>query len=432
MTRNDIDDTVRDMWSTRPHRRKDDRKIAGVAAAIGRRYGIDPVLVRVAFVVTTIFSGIGIALYLLGWLLLPAAGDEVSGAEALFGNGRSSMSKPLTILLAIALIPATLGPFDSPFHALLGLAGVAAVVFLLHKSRGGAQPGVGGPSMPGTFDTAASTTANAAGGTTVDTAAGTTAATAGAAAPTPTSDDTTGRTTPPAWDPLGAAPFAWDLPEPTPAEPAEPQQRAKRRRSAVTPVTIALALMMGGAAAIVAMTTSGVGAVEVAAVTLAVIGAGLVVGSLVRGGRGLIAVAIPLGLITYAMAVMPASHFGPRHGFGDRTWQAHTAAEVQPTYQLRAGDATLDLRELALPDSANVPTTVHLGLGELTVLLPANADVTVHCEASVVGEVQCLDGSGEGPKAVVDRTDYGADGQGKGGTIVLNASVGTGQITVSR
>ena len=42
--------------------------------------------------------------------------------------------------------------------------------------------------------------------------------------------------TPPAWDPLGAAPFAWDLPEPGPVPAPAPQ-----RRSRVTPVTLALA-----------------------------------------------------------------------------------------------------------------------------------------------------------------------------------------------
>ena len=37
-----------------------------------------------------------------------------------------------------------------------------------------------------------------------------------------TIDAPTPRTTPPDWDPLGVAPFAWDLPEPTPL-PARPQ-----------------------------------------------------------------------------------------------------------------------------------------------------------------------------------------------------------------
>jgi signal transduction histidine kinase/phage shock protein PspC (stress-responsive transcriptional regulator) len=61
----------------RPLLRRDlDHKIvAGVAAGIARTIGIDPLLVRVAFVVLTIVSGIGIPLYLAGWLLMaPSTG----------------------------------------------------------------------------------------------------------------------------------------------------------------------------------------------------------------------------------------------------------------------------------------------------------------------------------------------------------------------
>ena len=70
-----------DWWSRRPRRSGSDRKIAGVAGGVGRAFGVDPVLIRVAFVVLTIFAGFGLTLYVLGWLLLPADGDEVSPGE---------------------------------------------------------------------------------------------------------------------------------------------------------------------------------------------------------------------------------------------------------------------------------------------------------------------------------------------------------------
>ena len=56
--------------------------------------------------------------------------------------------------------------------------------------------------------------------------------------------------TPPAWDPLGAAPFAWDLPEPGPVPAPAP-----RRRSRVTPMTLAVALLAGGVTALVLLAT---------------------------------------------------------------------------------------------------------------------------------------------------------------------------------
>ena len=47
---------------------------------------------------------------------------------------------------------------------------------------------------------------------------------------------------PPSWDPLGAAPFAWDLPEPGPGHPARHRRSAARP---VTLVTLGLALLAG-------------------------------------------------------------------------------------------------------------------------------------------------------------------------------------------
>src|ERR1700754_1256436 len=74
MNTTEVHGAFREMWETRPARPRDDRQIAGVAAAIARRYDIDPVLVRVGFVVAA-FYGIGAALYIAGWVLLPDEPD---------------------------------------------------------------------------------------------------------------------------------------------------------------------------------------------------------------------------------------------------------------------------------------------------------------------------------------------------------------------
>jgi phage shock protein PspC (stress-responsive transcriptional regulator) len=52
------------------------RMLAGVAAGIARSLGVDPVLVRVAFLVLALIGGAGVPLYLAGWLLIP---DEATG-----------------------------------------------------------------------------------------------------------------------------------------------------------------------------------------------------------------------------------------------------------------------------------------------------------------------------------------------------------------
>jgi signal transduction histidine kinase len=52
-------------------RSRSDRVIAGVAAGIGHHLGIEPIVVRIAFVVLSMAFGFGLVVYLLAWLLAP-------------------------------------------------------------------------------------------------------------------------------------------------------------------------------------------------------------------------------------------------------------------------------------------------------------------------------------------------------------------------
>ena len=53
---------------TRP---RNDRMIAGVCSGIGRRFGIDPTIVRIAFVASLLLPGPQILIYLVAWILMP-------------------------------------------------------------------------------------------------------------------------------------------------------------------------------------------------------------------------------------------------------------------------------------------------------------------------------------------------------------------------
>jgi signal transduction histidine kinase len=78
--------------------------VGGVCAGLARRYGIDPSLVRLAFVIAAVVGGFGIAVYLLAWLVIPA--DNGAGrrrlprgrgaVEAAFGTGLLLLSALLT------------------------------------------------------------------------------------------------------------------------------------------------------------------------------------------------------------------------------------------------------------------------------------------------------------------------------------------------
>ena len=50
--------------------------IAGVCAGFAARLGIDPLLIRIGFVIAVAIGGVAIPLYAVGWLLIPADGPE--------------------------------------------------------------------------------------------------------------------------------------------------------------------------------------------------------------------------------------------------------------------------------------------------------------------------------------------------------------------
>jgi phage shock protein PspC (stress-responsive transcriptional regulator) len=55
-----------------------DRMLAGVAAGIARYVGVDVTIVRVVLAVLAVAGGIGLPIYLAGWLLIPDEGAELS------------------------------------------------------------------------------------------------------------------------------------------------------------------------------------------------------------------------------------------------------------------------------------------------------------------------------------------------------------------
>jgi phage shock protein PspC (stress-responsive transcriptional regulator) len=57
------------------------RWVAGVCAGVADYFGIDPVIVRVAFVVASIIWGLGVLAYLAAWVLVPEEGEPVSIVE---------------------------------------------------------------------------------------------------------------------------------------------------------------------------------------------------------------------------------------------------------------------------------------------------------------------------------------------------------------
>ena len=402
-----VEDTLKDFWATRPRRPRAGRKVAGVAAAIGERYRIDPVIARVGFVVATVFGGSGLVLYLLGWLFFAEEGDEVSPVESLMGKGRSSTSQPIAVGLCVALIPAFTWFVDDDVSSYLGLAVAVGLVFLMHRNRGHLGP------VPTAPHQETESFGEAFGVPTQQ---------AGAEPGQPAG--------PPAWDPLGAAPFAWDLPEPTPVAPRPEQPvRQRERRSKGGLFTMAAVVLTAGIAVAIGPDESGwLSLRHIVGLVLGVLGLGMVFSSFSRGGRGLIGLAVPLSLAGIALTLFFPQGVRPE-GIGEIVARPTALEQVQSEYRRNVGSLDIDLT--GLPASGTVRTEVRADVGSVTVVVPADADVTVRCSAGL-GAVSCLGTDQDGSAPDVTKTDLGPDGAG-GLKIDLVAGVsGPGDVEVRR
>ena len=464
--------TASGWWARRPRRSENDRKIAGVAGGIARMLRVDPILIRIAFVVLAFFGGSGVLLYALGWLLLPSDSDEVSAGEALIGRGHSSTSPGVAICLSIVVAVgalSTFSPWGLPFFPALIIAITVGILLLRHKGRswspeqqrdfmsrvdrgvadlsdrasrignGWGQPDAAGRSP---FDSPAFWERDGQGGWrqagSGAAEGGPRPATAGPvnmSKPSPTGTPTAEQPaepapqTPPSWDPLGVAPFAWDLPEPTPLRTERDVQqgagRQPRRAGVIGRVTIGLALIAGGLAA--AGVFAGWWALswaQVSAIALAVVALGLLVAAIRGRSAHLVGPGIFLALITLALTVTGLSGTG---GYGEQRWTPASVGEVESRYTLNGGEGVLDLSGITVPAGQVLDVDVDVRAGHASVILPADTNYEATCSANV-GRVECLDVAASGWDN--DQTAVRTDVTDRG-TIDIDVHVGAGYAEVS-
>jgi phage shock protein PspC (stress-responsive transcriptional regulator) len=60
------------MSTTTLSRPREGRMIAGVCAGLARRFGLDPTLVRVLFVLSVLLPGPQVLAYIVLWIVMPA------------------------------------------------------------------------------------------------------------------------------------------------------------------------------------------------------------------------------------------------------------------------------------------------------------------------------------------------------------------------
>jgi signal transduction histidine kinase len=100
--------------ATRPasvlRRDTEHRMIAGVCAGIARQFGVDPWVVRVAFVAAASAGGVGIAVYALAWVFVPAGSAPARTPRLRTSRGTIQITVGIALLaLAVLLTFRALG-----------------------------------------------------------------------------------------------------------------------------------------------------------------------------------------------------------------------------------------------------------------------------------------------------------------------------------
>ena len=72
------------------------RLVAGVARGLGLHLGVDPLIIRIAFVLLTFASGAGIVMYAAFWAFVPLTDDPAYGAgrAAVAEEGTGAGARP--------------------------------------------------------------------------------------------------------------------------------------------------------------------------------------------------------------------------------------------------------------------------------------------------------------------------------------------------
>jgi phage shock protein PspC (stress-responsive transcriptional regulator) len=336
-------------------RRTDNRIIAGVASGIADYLGIQPWLVRIAFVVLVPFGGLGALAYLIAWLLVPVAGSSESLASGVLHRPPSGLRSYLGVALILLAVVILASAFSDP-QVIWAVALIAFGIFLFRQDDP-RPPDRRPPSGGGPGPDPATTTATLPPGPPAAAAVTTTDPLGPPAAGQDTAtlpDDLPAWSPPPPSDPAAA----WGAPPP----------RRPRRRPFLGPLTFAVALIVTGLTLVLDnLNVLDLTVGQHLAVFLTVLGGGLLVGTWWGRAWGLIPVgllAVPLVAVTALAGSVPV-----QGGVADRMFQPTAVAQVRDAYRLAGGELVLDLSKVDFEPGAP-PIEASVAGGRMLVVVP--------------------------------------------------------------
>lgn len=464
--------------SPRPPLRRDGEAgiLGGVAAGLASHLDVDVVLVRVAFVVGSILTqGLGLLAYVLGWVFIPKAEpgatadrrDEVAsdGRGATFWVGIGLLTMGALWFLGAMPWPRTFG-FGWVDGSVLVPVLLIGLGVALWRTSGHAQgdldpaatssppPAPRPPAPPASAGTGASSLETPMSTVTPPATPGAARASDPDVGSSPTdqgqAEDTVRIEDGPRHDPSSMAPdFGEDDAAPPPPPPAAPAGQGdgftpppvpeRKPRSLLTRLTLGATLVTVGVLWILeATTTLSLGPLRILAIGLAIVGAGLLVGSVVGRGRGLIIVGVlvmPLVLIGTLLGGVPGfgsmeSSFRGSPWMGELVEQPITVDDLESSYSVGAGSVQLDLRDLVLDEDAS--TLIEVGAGEAVVTVGPDVNVEVS-SALAGGEIRLFDQRRAGMAVELRAFDAAeVDDPESAPTLSLRVNGGFGDLVVRR
>jgi phage shock protein PspC (stress-responsive transcriptional regulator) len=425
-------------------REPDDRKIAGVCGGLADRLGVDVTALRVGVVVLALVTPTVVIAYVVAALVVPERRPDQARVRARRVH-LGGIPHPVLVIAAIIAVAVVVDDawWLEPFPAALAL--IAVGVWLIAQGRDDESQRGDGLPWPGSTapDGAASPASDAEAGD--DTALESVPPDADATelldatepfapagdtgpsgeVPPPASlwwsgrpgQDVTAESAPP---PAAAPPII--APDPTPATPRAP-------RSRLATVVLAVLLVGGGFAWLLdALDLLEVDWTDRLALGLVVVGVGLVIAA----WRGRAWALVPVGLLFALLIVTAEALVVPIDaGMGEQTEIVDTRAELARDHELFAGQLTLDLRDVPLSAGETASVEAAVGAGEMRVLVPEDATVTVDADVRI-GEVVSDGGPGANESGVGLDERFTLAGDARGPEIDLDLFVGFGRLEVTR
>ncbi len=392
----------------RLYRRPEGKVWAGVCSGLGAYWNVDPVALRVAFVLLTIFTGgLGLVAYFIGWLVMPMArrGEPIPERPE---SDSAAASRWIGIgAIVIGALVLTRGFFSIHGGVFWGLLLIGIGIAVWGRDLTGSRRSPRPPTAPLPPQSRA------------------TASTVHFASTQPLHTPAT--KDPPAW-PSGSAPTAplAASPNPSPRHPRDRESRRPRRDPSILGrlVVGAAALAIGVGLLLDNITWVHITPKGMFAVLLAIVGFGLLLGTWWGRARWLVFPGAVLALCLATVATVP---FGIRGGIGDVAWSPSSLRTLQPHYEHTAGQVVLDLTDVDFGKRSQ-DVDVDMGFGELLVVVPDGVNVIVkgHVQG---GEMSLFGRRSEGWNVEDLVTD---DGEPNIGPLRLDATVVFGELTVLR